>query len=188
MPFLLALSVGCASGPYDAPVGAELTYMNGSEQGFVFDVNYNDPEDNIGLLIREQVMVTNQVAEVSSGATRELPLNNILVELTSGWSAAYIIPTTAVVMGHEDASCVGESDCNEWFDMGDGRYIEFTGEYGDLATMRPTYMSGGTNGRGLLEFYVFIDSIPYDDDGEVIPIPLYASIGVDTASWSYNFE
>lgn len=188
MSLLLALSVGCASGPYGAPEGAQLTYLD-YEQGPIFDVSYNDPDDGIGLLLREQVMVTNDVAE--AGSTREMPLNNILVEITSGWSAAYLIPSTAVMIVDDyEAACDGdESDeCNAWFDIEEGRYVEFAGEYNDLGGYRPTYLAGGTNGRGLLEFYVFIDSIPVDDDGEVIPIPLFATIGVDSASWSYDFE
>ncbi|MDP2306861.1 MAG: hypothetical protein Q8P18_12630 [Pseudomonadota bacterium] len=189
MSLLLALFVGCASGPYGAPDGAELTYMNDSDLGAIFDVSYNDPDDGIGLLMREQLMVTNEVLE--GGGSRTMPLNNILVEVTSGWSAAYVIPSSVVVTVDDyETACDGdESDeCNAWFDIGEERYVEFAGEYNDLGGLRPTYMSAGTDGRGLLDFYVFIDSIPLDDDGEVIPIPLFASIGVDTASWSYDFQ
>jgi hypothetical protein len=49
-------------------------------------------------------------------------------------------------------------------------------------------MAGGTDNRGILDFYVFIDAIPVDSEGEVIPIPVYADIGVDIENWTYDFE
>lgn len=192
MSLLLALAVGCASGPYGAPNGAEITYVDGeADNGPIFDVGYNDPDDGIGLLLRAQVLVTNTVLEGGQGDTREMPLNNVLVDITSGWSAAYVIPSTAVnTVDDYELSCEEDdsAECSAWFDIGEERYVEFSGGYTDLGGLRPTYMSAGTDGRGLLDFYVFIDSIPYDDDGEVIPIPLFASIGVDSVSWSYDFE
>ncbi|MDP2312505.1 MAG: hypothetical protein Q8P41_06330 [Pseudomonadota bacterium] len=186
MPLLLALSVGCAVGPYGAPSGAEVSYP-GDAQGLIFDITYNDPDDGIGLLIKEFVTVTMDDASQD----RVVPLNNIQVEITSGWPAAYVIPSTAVQLVDEyEAACEGDgsAECDAWFDIGEEHYYEFAGEYQDLGGLRPTYMSGGTDNRGTLEFYVFVDSIPYDDDGEVIPIPMYASIVVDTVSWSYDFE
>ncbi|MES2642551.1 MAG: hypothetical protein V4850_23910 [Myxococcota bacterium] len=194
MSLLLALSIGCASGPYGAPSDAIVTYKGGvGSLGAIFDVSYNDPDDGIGLLVREQVMVSRIVSDGGDGGgeTRELPLNNILVDITSGWSAAYVIPATAVTIVDEyEAGCDDDAseECNAWFDIGEERYVEFAGEYNDLGGFRPTYMEGGTDGRGILEFYVFIDSIPSDDEGEIIPISLYASIGVAADSWSYDFQ
>jgi len=188
MSLLLALSLGCASGPYGAPLGAEIAYLTGSDEtGPIFDLAYNDPDDGVGLLLREQVMVTLE----DSDQQRDVPLNNVLVELTSGWAAAYLIPSTAVttVTEYEEA-CDGDAseECASWFDIGEDRYVEFGGEYTDLGGLRPTYYRGGTNNRGILEFYVFLDSIPVDDEGEVFPIPIFASIGVDSTSWTYDFQ
>jgi hypothetical protein len=188
MSILLALTLGCAMGPYGAPVGAEIVYLTGSDEtGPIFDLAYNDPDDGVGLLLREQVMVT--IEDTEQGRT--MPLNNILVELTSGWSEAYIIPATAVttVTEYEEAcETDGSEECAAWFDIGEDRYVEFGGDYTDLGGLRPTYYRGGTDNRGILDFYVFIDSIPVDDEGEVFPIPIFASIGVAADSWTYDFQ
>lgn len=188
MSLLLALSVGCAMGPYGAPFGAQVNRPDDT-QGMIFDVGYNDPDDGIGLLVKEYVMVTNEVAQ--AGDLVEVPLNNILVEITSGYSATYILPASAVsYVDDYETSCEGDrsEECDAWFDIGEERYIEFSGDYKDLGGFRPTYGSGGTDNRGVFEFYVFIDSVPVDDEGEVFPIPLFASIGVDTVTWSYDFQ
>ncbi len=188
MSLLLALSVGCAMGPYGAPAGAELKRSD-NEQGMIFDVTYNDPDDGIGLLVKESVMVTQD--QLQSGDLVEMPLNNILVEITSGYSAAYILPASAVSYVEDfEAACEGDGseECDAWFDIGQERYVEFSGDYKDLGGLRPTYGYGGTDNRGMFEFYVFIDSVPSDDEGEAVPIPLFASIGVDQVTWSYDFE
>ena len=67
-------------------------------------------------------------------------------------------------------------------------YVEFAGDYEDLGGLKPNYMSGSTDNRGVLDFYTFVDSIPVDDEGEVLAVPFYASIGVYVASWQYDFE
>ncbi len=190
MSLLLSLALGCAEGPYGAPIGSEVyhpsPYTEDALDGFVFDGAYNDPDDGLGLLVREQVLVMTP----GTDWVEALPGNDILVEITSGWSAAYIIPATAVkLVDSYAAGCEGDAsdECRAWFDIGTDTYYEFSGDYEDLGGFRPTYMSGGTDNRGILDFYVFIDSVPVDDEGEVISIPIYADIGVDITSWSYDF-
>lgn len=186
---LLSLAIGCDGGPYGAPEGSTLVVSaEGVDYGYVFDAAYNDPDDGIGLLIREYALVTVPGTEHYPDS---VPGNDILVEITSGWSAAYVLPESAVQMvtEYEDA-CEGDrsEECLAWFDVGTDRYVEFSGEYTDLGGMRPTYYRGATDNRGMLDFYVFIDSVPVDDEGEIIPIPFFADIGVDITSWAYDFE
>lgn len=185
MFLLLALATGCDGGPYGAPYGAYLEVPG--DQGLIFDMAYSDPSDGIGLLALEQVRVVID----SEANDRTEPLNDIVVEITSGWADTYVVPAGAVTMVDSFAeACEGDAspECGYWYDSDSEQFVEFAGEYEDLGGLRPTYMSGVTNERGVLEFYVFFDSIPVDEDGEVIPIPLYASIGVDTEPWSYDFE
>jgi hypothetical protein len=177
---LLALAVGCAPGPLGAPEGSTISVP--ADQGLIFDVAYSTPDDAVGLLVREH-------ADVFGPDGRAL--NGVLVEITSGWNGTYVIPSKAVQLVDEfEAGCDGDKseECQAWFDTGTERYVEFSDEFQDLDGFRPTYMSTESDNRGMVDFYVFVDSIPSDDDGEVIPIPMYASIGVDTASWSYDFQ
>jgi hypothetical protein len=176
---MLPLVIGCSGAPYGAPMGAQLVVES---TGAIFDAAFNDPDDGVGLLLREQVMV------VDSGG---VPMPSILVEITSGWSAAYIIPSGAVKTVDEfETECESNAaeECELWFDLETETYVEFSGDYVDLGGFRPTYMAGGTDNRGILDFYVFIDAIPVDSEGEVIPIPVYADIGVDIENWTYDFE
>jgi hypothetical protein len=120
-----------------------------------------------------------------------LPGNNILVEITSGYSGAYVLPESAVNTVDDYATeCEGDlsEDCAKWFyDVGSQTYVEFAGDYADLGGFRPTYLAGETDGRGILDFYVFIDGVPLDEEGGAIDISYFASIGVDITSWSYSF-
>lgn len=199
MSLLLTLAIGCASGPYGAPEGSTITVSAadfGDIEGYVFDVAYAQAGDGLGLLIKEWAYVETPVPEGNAGSRLGLDQpavggSDILVEITSGYSGAYVIPATAVsVVDTYAEGCEGDAseECGDWFDIGTDRYVEFSGDYQDLGGLRPTYMSGATDNRGVLDFYVFIDSVPIDDEGEAIPIPLYASIGVDIVSWSYDFE
>lgn len=183
---LLSLAIGCAAGPYGAPEGSTIELVS-EGQGFVYDMAYADPDDGVGLLIRESVLV---MVPGSENYPDMIPGNDILVEITSGYSGAYVIPESAVltVDGYEEG-CEGDAseECRAWFDVATERYVEFSGEYEDIGGFRPTYMSAGTDNRGILDFYVFVDSVA--SDGEtVIGIPLFADIGVDMASWQYDFQ
>lgn len=181
---LLLFAIGCASGPYGAPEGSTIEVF--ANQNLVFDLAYAEAGDGLGLLLKEMAIVTtpSSTEGVAAGG------NEILVEVVSGWSGAYVIPESAVstVDGYAEG-CEGDAseECADWFDIGTDQYVEFSGDYQDLGGFRPTYMSGVTDNRGILDFYVFIDSLPVDDEGAVIDIPLYASIGVATDSWSYTF-
>jgi PKD repeat protein len=180
---LAALALGCAAGPYGAPDGSTIVLRSDlADNGYIFDLSYNDPDDGIGLLVKESLVVYSP---------EDLPMNDILVEVTSGWSAAYVIPVTAVkTVDQYQSECEGDAseECRAWFDIGTDSYVEFAGDYEDLGGLKPNYMSGSTDNRGVLDFYTFVDSIPVDDEGEVLAVPFYASIGVYVASWQYDFE
>lgn len=176
---MLPLILGCNEGPYGAPMGAQVVV---GSSGYIFDAAYSDPDDGVGLLMREQVMVIDEAG---------VPMPSILVEITSGYSAAYLIPAGAVkTVDDFELACESNAsdECKVWFDLESETYVEFSGDYLDLGGFRPTYMAGGTNNRGILDFYVFIDTIPMDSEGEVIPIPVFADIGVDFETWTYDFE
>ncbi len=177
---LLPLVIGCDPGPLGAPDGSSIVVS--ASDGLIFDLAYNTPNDGIGMLVAERAIVFDPDGS---------PLNGIFTEITSGWNNAYLLPAGAVLyVDDAEAGCEGDAsdECAVWFDSATERYVEFASEYEDLGSMKPTYMSDATDNRGILSFYVFIDSVPSDDTGEVIPIPFFANIGVAMDTWSYDFE
>jgi hypothetical protein len=188
MSLLLPLFLACATGPFGAPEGSTIEVSANLASGeYVMDSAYTDPADGVGLLIKEFALV--QLPATSNVSS--LPGNNILVEITSGYSGAYVLPESAVNTVDDYATeCEGDlsEDCAKWFyDVGSQTYVEFAGDYADLGGFRPTYLAGETDGRGILDFYVFIDGVPLDEEGGAIDISYFASIGVDITSWSYSF-
>ena len=63
LTLLLSTAIGCAAGPYGAPEGSTITLgSSGGATGWIFDGAYNDPDDGIGLLIREYAMLVRRSA------------------------------------------------------------------------------------------------------------------------------
>lgn len=187
---LLALLTGCAPGPLAAPLGSTIEVVEGGEaMTWILDAAYATPGDGVGLLIPQQAMVW-----VPTAAGDTVPGNNIRVEALTGWSGAYLLSASSVrtvndleveCEGIEDPTAREEAGCDTWFyDQETERYYEFSGTYEDVADFRPTYMAGVTDNRGIFDYYVFVDSVPVDEDGEALPIGIWLSIGVS----SYAYE
>lgn len=187
MSFLLVLTlIGCGGGPYAAPYGSMVT--GPGDISLNYDAGYAVPGDGYGALLRGQ-------AYVQDSAT-QLPLNDIKVEITSGWTGAYLLPEAAVLVVDdyeqecESSGAVSDENdpCHAWFDADGEQYIEFGGDYAELGDFRPTYLSAGTDNRGLLDFYVFVDSAPLDSEGLAVDIPVFIDIGVNSASFNITFN
>ena len=186
MSFLLVLTlIGCGGGPYAAPFGSIVTGP-ASDIGLVYDAGYAVPGDGYGALLRAQALVQDSSL---------MPLNDIKVEVTSGWTGAYLLPEAAILVVDdyeqecdESGATSDETDpCHAWFDAEGEQYIEFGGDYTELGDFRPTYLSAPTNNRGFLYFYVFVDSAPLDSDGLAVDIPVFIDIGVNSTSFNINF-
>lgn len=190
-PLLLLALAGCGGGPYGAPDGSTVE-LSGLLPAMVYDVGFAAPADGYGALVRMAAFVT--VPSASHGGT--MPGNDIKVDVTSGWSGAYLIPEGAVevVDGYEeDCNSSGgvddpENPCSAWFDDQSQQYIEFSGDYVDVGEFQPTYLAGGTDSRGYLYFYLFIDSVPIDADGAAVAFSVYASIGNSEADQTISFD
>lgn len=176
---LLAALTGCAPGPIAAPYGSSLVMP--SDVDFSFDQAYSDSGDLTGGLFYTYIGVMGPDG---------LPLNGIQVEITSGWTGAYLIAERAVrVVDDYEQDCTTnppddpEDPCYAWFDVEGQEFVEFAGDYAELGGFGPTYMSATTDNRGLLPVYVFIDSVPVDSDGEAVSVPIFASIGIETESF-----
>lgn len=182
---LLLLSLlACSDGPFDAPYGSTLTLP--ADVQFSMDAGLVVPDDGYGHLFFGDVIVTGSDATQD----RDIPLNNIKVEVFSGWSGAYIVPEEAVtiVTSYEDACAElpddSEDPCKVYFDDENEYYVEFAGDYADLGGFRPTYYSGGTDNTGTLRVYIFVDTVPLDGNGEPVLIPVWFTITGTTESMS----
>jgi hypothetical protein len=204
---ILAVSLllgGCVNGWYEAPAGSEIH----------LDSDVLIPEstaylsmDAVGTLLILEAYVTN-------GESEYLPY--IEVEIGSNWAGVYLLPEAAVKMVDypspadgvetaEDARKLCDTDddgyidvdaedwCSWWWDTDSGYYYEFGTDYASTdADYRPNYLVTGTDGRGLLRFYVYIDSMPYAVDEQSGydwgTAQIWATIGVSSTNMSINVE
>lgn len=196
----LMLLFGCA-GPVEGVVGAAIdlsattmTIGGGwplssglsatgcpySEAAYIEALGYTVPEDlpaAIGILQK----VSAFVYDGSSG----IPYNNMQVEVfASNIAGVYVLPEAAVltvdtVQDLCDQGAADAEDCAAYFeDLPTGEFYEqmamtyaYVSEENPYA---PTYMSGVTDNRGVMDFYLFIDCLLGDLSVDV-------SVGTATA-------
>lgn len=176
----LALAAGCAPGPIGAEFGSDFNPIPAGGS-FAMDSAYIAPGDGVGGLISQSLGVVDP-----DGA----PANGIQVEILSSWGGAYLVPEGAVhILTDYEDSCAGSDteSCNAWFDVEGQRFIEFGGGFEEVADFRPTYMSGVTDNRGQLTFYMFVDSAPLDSDGAATAFTVYVDIGVKNEIVEFSF-
>lgn len=164
---------------------------------------FNATDDGIGALVLLDFMVYD--------SDEGLPLENIRVELLSGYNAMYLIPKTAVKIvpypslsdDEKAALCDANDDgfidddapdeCSWNWDTSGDVYFELAADYANA--YHPNYLIGATDNRGIFRSYVYVDALPAtsggadDSTGEgggdvevtFIDAPIYANIGVDSA-------
>lgn len=177
LPLLLLALIGCSSEPVTAPFGSSVGVPDDIE--FSFDNAYVAAGDGVGSMFFGRVNVVDP---------NGYPLNNVRVEVFSGWTGAYLIPEGAVtIIDDYETDCVGTGEddpCHAYFDVEGEQYVEFSGDYEDIGDFRPTFMSAPTDEHGNLMVYVFVDTVPITSDGEGAPIPIYVDIAVDFATFT----
>jgi hypothetical protein len=187
MSFLaLHALLACSSAPVGAPYGAELVVPDSPT--YSLEAAYATAGDGAGQLYYGTVMV---LAPPSYNNGTALPIQGIRVDLLSGWTGAYLVPEGVVkVVNDLDEACEGgaseDEACEAWYDTDGERYFELSGEYEDVDDIRPNFMQSVTNNRGMLNFYVFVDSSPTDDEGASMPFSVYVDIGVDSDSITFE--
>jgi hypothetical protein len=182
---LLALAA-CDAGPIGAPYGAKVVVPESPT--YSLDSAYADPGDGAGQLYFGTIMV---LAPPSYANGSDVPLSGVRINLVSNFTGAYLIPEGAVkIVNDLDESCDNgastDEACAAWYDTEGERYFEFSGEYEEVGDIRPGYLQAVTDNRGLLNFYVFIDSAPTDDEGGQMPFSVYVDIGVDSDSITFE--
>jgi hypothetical protein len=196
---LAMLFAGCNAGYYPAPAGSQLIVDDGivvvGSQAYYYD-------DAYGGLVLCSAMVTD---------IDGVPLSNIEVEVATNFAGNILLPESAVKLvdypapdpsvekdpDAAKAACDVDGDgyidedapewCSWWWDTDSAQYYEFGVDYADTNdNYRPTYMTSGTDERGLLRYYLYIDSMPVtiDETGDATwtGTEVWTSIGVDTAA------
>lgn len=163
---LFACSEGPFDPPYDATIGSTTEGLT-----IVYTSTFAD-EDGVGAIYHNQAVVKHD-----DEYGRNIPLENIAVDVYSYWPGTYILPAEAIskVETFQEACAAGEGDekfqemCAVLLSDPDALYLELTGYYplavdsdtgADNNSYRPNYLRGATDNRGILDFYLFIDSTP----------------------------
>jgi len=163
----LALSTGCIPDTgVPAPYTADISMTE--EISLSWDSTFNERGDGTGALFILDILVF----DAESGT----PLDNIQVEVTSGWSGVYLIPKTAVKTvsypGEPDPSaCDADGDeiidddapdsCSWYWDTTGQQYFQLAGDFADA--YRPNYLIGATDNRGIMRTYLYVDDVPETD-------------------------
>jgi hypothetical protein len=202
LPILL---VACADGPFPAPGTAAIQEFDDLK---INATSAHIVQDGVGTLVFADVLVYDEMTD--------MPLNNIEVEILTGWSGVYVIPDTAIkqvdypsapadvmdgstpVSDYCDTDNDGRIDagaddwCSWWWDIEGGGFFEFSGDYAMTAdNYQPTYMLGATDNRGVMRFYLFIDSLPSTTNGDDIDFnstSFWVSIGVHSVTGAIDIQ
>lgn len=180
MPLAL-LAFGCGGGPFQAPFSARLDMPEDIQVGWSEEVN--DLNDGYGSVFIVDVLVYDTDTE-----TGEIhPVENVEVEVTSGWGGLYLLPAEAVnvvdppelpedVTSPSDVKeyCEDEDGnfdnteewCSWYYDTITGQYYEFGTGYADAGGYSPNYAQLATDGRGLARVFLYLDSLPSESGGE----------------------
>ena len=167
----LLTGTGCVpSTGVEAPYYAEI--IAPEQINIAWHKDYNDQGDGIGALLLLDFLVYNSEDGV--------PMDNIQVEVTSGYGGVYLVPKTAVkTVSYPDEpedydACDVDGDgqidddapdnCSWWLDTSGNRYFQLGADFAD--SYRPTYMVGATDEHGVLRLYAYVDKLPAENEEE----------------------
>jgi hypothetical protein len=193
LPFAL---IACGGGPWPAPATAIIEEV---EDYSIVPSSAHEAQDGLGTILMGDIMVVDELTEMA--------LDNIEVEILTGWPGVYVLPEGAiklvdypappddVLSGASGVSdyCDVDSDgaidgdapewCSWWWDTDSAAFYEFGGDYAMTSeNYQPTYMIGSTDNRGICRFYLYVDSLPMNEAGEFSSVDIWVSIGVDSIS------
>jgi hypothetical protein len=200
---LTMLLMGCNAGYYPAPAGSQLVVDDGilvvGSEAFYTD-------NGTGALALCTALVTD---------ANGVPLSNIEIEVATNYAGNLLLPESAVKLvdfptpdpsvekdpDAARATCDVDSDgyidddapewCSWWWDTETAQFYEFGVDYAATEEdYRPTYMQSGTDSRGILRYYLYIDSMPLtiSKGGDVTwsSTSVWTSIGVASATFSVD--
>lgn len=178
----LVFLTACPS-PQSAPYGSLIGELE--DASIAWDPAYVG-DSNYFAILRADFIVVNDHQE---------PMNNAVIEITSGYHGVYIIPMGVIAI--ENCPTPEANPDSEWLDYcadGNQTWADLTGDFDD--DLQPTYYRGYTNSYGVESVWFWVEDMPITwaeetEDGEVLPegvqsVEIWATIGVDTETFSIS--
>ncbi len=172
MTLLLFALTGCATGPFDAPPGAEFSDVDDLQIpwfGCLIDIQTGLPNPNC----RNSDPVVFPLSVWVTDSVSTLPINNVRVTFTSFWSGIYVMPQSVI-----EAVSLPETEGWSTLSGGGEVFAEFSGEY--EGGYEPTYHDTWTDSTGRARTWVVIETMPQDATGMVTQSGILVDMGVES--------
>ncbi len=166
----------CANGPWQAPPGTVIGEIEDIKvawfacqidplTGAAVNPNCNVEQPSPPVIFPLTIQLQDEETE--------LPVNNVWVDITSGFSDIYLLPQEVI-------EAVVLPDTPNWQDIAgsDEVWAQFSGTFeGDY---RPTYLQTWTDNNGLVQLWVWVQRMPVDTQaGQAKESSILIDIGVD---------
>ncbi len=150
--------------PVDAPYGAVLAEMDDVE--LTWDSSAAGAAD-YWFLVRADFLVYD--SETND------PLNNVNIEILSGYPGIYILPTGVI---NVETCPEGDQQWQQYCADEGQTWADLTGSFNDA--LKPLYYKGYTNANGVESVWLWIEDMPEDENGDAGDTQVWATIGVDS--------
>jgi hypothetical protein len=176
---LCASVASCASGPWQAPPGTLIGEQEDIKVAWFacqIDPITGDALNPNCDLEQPSPPVIFPLTIFLYDEETDLPVNNVWVEITSGFHDIYLLPQEVI-------EAVIYPDTENWQDVAgsDEIWAQFSGSFeGDY---RPTYLQTFTDNNGLARLWVWVQTMPVDlQAGQAKEAGILIDIGVDKVS------
>ena len=164
----LILAAACGA-PVNAPVDAVIEPM--TDVAVAWDPTWEGDETKWALLRADFVVISDE---------DETPYNNVIIEVVSGYSEVYLLPTGVI---NVENCPEGEAQWGQYCSDPNQTWGELTGNFND--NLHPTFYRGYTNGRGVETLWVWVEDMPVVDEA-VLGVEIYATIGTDSTTFQIS--
>ncbi len=161
----LVFAAACGS-PVPAPIDAVITPM--TDINIAWDEAWEGDEAKWALLRADFVVTSEETDE---------PYNNVIIEVISGFSGVYLLPTGVI---NVENCPEGEAQWGQYCSDPDQTWGELTGKFND--NLQPTFYRGYTNARGVETLWIWVEDMPVVGDG-LGSVEIYATVGTDSTTF-----
>ncbi len=162
----LILAAACGA-PVSAPIDAKLDAME--DLNITWGDGDWEGDETKWALLRADFVVTSEEDDI--------PYNNVIIEIVSGYSGVYLLPTGVI---NVENCPEGEAQWGQYCSDPNQTWGELTGNFN--SNLQPTFYRGYTNGRGVETIWIWVEDMPIVDDAAT-NVEIWATIGVDSTSF-----
>ncbi len=168
---------GCVSAPVDAPYYARIQEFEDTEVPWIGCRR----DQNTGELQNPNCLVSDPVIfrlDARVYDTRSLlPMNNVRIWFSSPFNRIYLLPQEvleAIELPPDDPDSGWTSATQDQQEL----WAEFAGTFED--DYRPTYHEGYTDGSGNATVWIYVESMPIDEQGQAVETAISVGIASHT--------